>query len=304
MQLALQVRNSYSYVRESALWAEQNDLAAVALPDHYLQRGDDPALPGYDHLVHLAALAETTDSIELVCLVSPITFRHPAVLYKMAITIDEISGGRFTLGVGAGWLEEEFTLFGLPYPGRKERFEMVEEALGYLRAAITPGPHGFQGKHFQLAEFDPHPHPSDLRLLIGGSGKVKTPRIAGRFADEFNIYACPPDDYRQKAETARSHAREAGRDPEAILLSAASPALAAVGEADYRGLLAALAEKTDSTPDRIEEVYEERGYPHGSGSKPSEMLAALEEAGCDRYYAQAFALSVDQYDLVFEALAG
>jgi hypothetical protein len=89
-----------------------------------------------------------------------------------------------------------------------------------------------------------------------------------------------------------------------MLFSAASPALAAAREDDYRVLLDALAKKTNSTPDRIEEVYEERGYPHGFGSKPSEMLAALSEAGCDRFYAQAFALSVDQYEMVFEALAG
>lgn len=304
MQHALQVRNSYEFVLRSAIWAEQNGLAAIALPDHYLQRGDDPSLPGYDHLVHLAALAGATDTIELVSLVSPVTFRHPAVLYKMAVTIDEISGGRFTLGLGAGWLEEEFTLFGLPYPSRSERFEMLEEAMEYLRNAVTPGAHGFEGKHYQLGDIDPHPHPENLRLLIGGSGRVKSPRIAGRFADEFNIYACPPSEYKEKADAAREHARGASRDPARMLLSAASPALAAGKESDYRDLLESLATKTDSTPERIEEVYQERGYPHGYGSKPAEMLAELEEAGCQRYYAQAFALTVDQYPMVFEALAG
>ncbi len=302
MQLALQVRNNYEYVLESALWAEKNELAAIALPDHYLERGDNPDLPGYDHLVHLTALAVETESIELVALVFPVTFRHPAVLYKMAVTIDEISEGRFTLGVGTGWLEEEFTLFGLPYPSRSERFEMLEEAMEYLHVAIKPGPGSFRGKYFQLDEFDPHPHPTDLRLLIGGGGKVKTPRIAGRFADEFNIYACPPDNYRLKAEAARKHARAAGRDPDTMLFSAASPALSATNKADYKLLLEALARKTDSTPDRIEEVYTERGYPHGHGSQPSEMLAALEEAGCERYYAQAFAAEVAQYDTIFDAL--
>lgn len=304
MQLALQVRNNYDYVLESALWAERNGLAAISLPDHYLQRGDDPTLPGYDHLVHLAALAATTETIELACLVAPVTFRHPAVLYKMGVTIDEISGGRFTLGVGTGWLEEEFTLFGIPYPERSVRFEMLEEAMQYLRNAITPGPIGFDGKYFSLEAIDPHPHPENLRLLIGGGGRVKSPRIAGRFADEYNIYACPPDDFAAKAATARTHAQEAGRDPDAILLSAASPALAATSEDDYRNLLATLADKTDSTPERIEEVYTERGYPHGYGSQPSEMLAALGEAGCQRYYAQAFALDVNQYEMVFEALTG
>lgn len=302
MQLAVQVRGDYRTVLQSARWAEDNNLAAIALPDHYLQRGENPELPGYDHLVHFAGLARETSTIELVSLLSPVTFRHPGVMYKMAVTIDEMSGGRFTLGVGTGWLDEEFTLFGLPYPERAERFELLDEAMEYLWNARNPGAHGFDGKHYQLAEFDPHPHPENLRFLIGGSGKTKTPRIAGRFADEFNIYACPPDDYAEKAETARKHASESGRDPDSILFSTACPAIFAKTEKDYRGLLEQFAELTDSTTERIEEVYEEHGYPHGYGAKPAEMLAALEGAGCQRYYAQAFGAEVDQYDTIFEAL--
>ncbi|MEX1038883.1 MAG: LLM class flavin-dependent oxidoreductase [Acidimicrobiia bacterium] len=304
MQFAIQVRNEYDYVLRSARWAEENGLTAIALPDHYMLRGSDPDLPGYDHLTHIAALARDTINLELVCLVAPVTFRHPAVLYKMGVTIDELSGGRFTLGVGTGWLEEEFTMYGLPYPERAERFEMLEEAMEYLRAAITPGAHGFEGKHFQLAEFDPHPHPENFRLLIGGGGKVKTPRIAGRFADEFNIYACLPDLYKEKADTARHHATEAGRDPESILFSTASPALAAKKESDYRKLLDKFAELTGQSTEHIEEVYAERGYPHGSGSRPAEMLAALEEAGCQRFYAQAFVADIDMYGTIFDAYRG
>lgn len=304
MQLAIQVRNDYEYVLRSARWAEANGLKALALPDHYLARGSEPEEPGYDHLVHLAGLARDTSSLELVCLVAPVTFRHPAVLYKMGVTIDEMSSGRFTLGVGAGWLEEEFTMYGLPFPARGERFDLLEEAMEYLRRAIDPGANGFRGDHYQLAEFEPHPRPGNLRLLIGGGGRVKTPRIAGRYADEFNIYSCLPDLYREKADTARTHAVEAGRDPEAILLSAASPALAARKESDYRKLLADFAELTGQSTEHIENVYTDRGYPHGSGSRPAEMLAALEEAGCQRFYAQAFAADVAMYDTIFEAYRG
>lgn len=302
MQLALQVRGSFDFVLGSAQWAENNNLTALALPDHYLERGDDLSLPGYDHWIHLAALARETEKIELVCLVAPVTFRHPAVMYKMGVTLDEISSGRFTLGVGAGWLEEEFTRFGLPYPERSERFDLLEEAMGYLRSAITPGPIGFEGDNYQLAPFDPHPHPENLRLLIGGGGKVKTPRIAGRFADEFNIYACPPDEYREKLEAATNYAIEAGRDPSKILFSTACPALAAPDEAGYKNLVEAFAAKTKSTPERVGEVFIERGYPHGYGSQPEEMLAALEEAGCQRFYAQSFTVTIEQFDMIFEAL--
>lgn len=301
MQLALQARNDYQFVKRSAQWAEDNGLVAFGLPDHYLMRGSDPELPGYDHLVHLAGLAVETSTIDLASMVSPVTFRHPAVLYKMGVTIDEMSGGRLTLGVGTGWLEEEFTVYGLPYPELGERFDMLEEAMAYLRAAITPGANGFEGEHYRLEAFDPHPQPENLRLLIGGGGTVKTPRIAGRFADEFNIYACPPDRYREKAGTARDHAREAGRDPDSILFSTACPGIAATKESDYRALLDKLSEVTGQSPEHIEKVYEERGYPHGHGSKPAEMLAALEEAGCQRFYVQAFAADVETYATIFEA---
>jgi alkanesulfonate monooxygenase SsuD/methylene tetrahydromethanopterin reductase-like flavin-dependent oxidoreductase (luciferase family) len=303
MQKAIQVRGSYDFVHESAMWAEANGLDAIALPDHYLQRGDDPDLAGYDHLVHLAGLARETSTIELVSLLSPVTFRHPAVMYKMGVTLDEMSVGRFTLGVGTGWLEEEFTLYGLPYPERAQRFELLEEAMGYLRNAITPGSHPFGGPNFELGEFDPHPHPENLRLLIGGGGETKTPRLAGRFADEFNIYACPPSDYARKRQTAIDAANESGRNGEDLLFSTAAPAIFAKKEADYRERLESFAGITGSTAERIEEVYRDRGYPHGFGSQPSEMLAALEDAGCQRYYAQAFGAKTSEYDMMFEAIS-
>jgi alkanesulfonate monooxygenase SsuD/methylene tetrahydromethanopterin reductase-like flavin-dependent oxidoreductase (luciferase family) len=288
-------------VLRTARWAEERGLVAIALPDHYLERGDDIERPAFDHLVHLAALARETTSIELVCLLSPVTFRHPAVYYKMGVTLDEVSGGRFTMGIGTGWLDEEFELFGLPYPDRRTRFEMLEECLGYLSAAISPESLGFSGKHYRLAEIQPRPQPRNLRLLVGGGGAEKTPRLAGRYADEFNIYACPPDQYRAKREMAAKTAADAGRDPEAILFSTACPAIAARSESDYRRFLGMLAERTRSTPERIEQVYDERGYPHGSGSKPSEMLAALGEAGCSRFYPQMFLGNPDDFDTILDA---
>jgi len=301
MELAVQTRGDWNVILATARWAEDRGLVALALPDHYLERGDSPEAPAYDHMVHLAGLARETSRLELVSLLSPVTFRHPAVSYKMGVTLDEVSGGRFTMGIGTGWLDEEFELFGIPYPNRKMRFDLLAEYMGYLRAAISPGARGFDGEHFQLSEFDPHPHPQNLRLLIGGGGAMKTPRIAGRYADEFNIYACPPEDYSAKKDRAMAAAAEAGRDPEMILFSTACPAIAARAESDYRRLLQMLAERTKSSPERIEEVYGERGYLHGSGSKPAEMLLALEEAGCERFYPQMFLGNPADYDIILDA---
>ncbi len=304
MEFAVQTRGDWELVSKSARWAEERGLAAIALPDHYLARGDATAEPAFDHLVHLAGIARETKRIELVSLLSPVTFRHPAVYYKMGVTLDEISNGRFTLGVGTGWLEEEFRLFGLQYPDRADRFDLLEEALGYLTAAISKEPSGFAGPNYRLADFDPHPHPVNLRLLVGGGGKKRTPVLAGKYADEYNIYACPPDDYAQKKALAAETATEAGRDPQTILYSSACPVIAAKSEAEYRRLLEQLAERTNSSPDRIEEVYTERFYPHGSGSRPAEMAAALAEAGCQRFYPQMFLGDPDDFDLILEALEG
>jgi len=304
MEFAVQTRGDWDLILTTARWAEDRGLVGIALPDHYLERGDSLERPAYDHLVHIAALARETKDLELISLLSPVTFRHPAVLYKMGVTLDEVSQGRFTMGIGTGWLDEEFELFGIPYPDRQTRFELLEECMAYLAAAITPASMGFQGHHYQLAEFDPRPHPTNLRLLIGGSGGVKTPRLAGLYADELNIYACHPHEFAARMDLARQIAGEAGRDPNAILFSSAGPALAARNDADYRRLLKVLAERTKSSPERITQVYEERGYPHGSGSKPAEMIHALEEAGCGRFYPQMFLGNPADYDMILDAYLG
>lgn len=303
MEFAVQARGDFSRLKEVASWASDRELAALALPDHYLQRGDDLSKPAWDHLVHLAALAVVSD-LELVSLVTPVTFRHPGVLYKMAVTIDEISDGRFTLGLGTGWMEEEFRVFGIPYPGMAERMDLLEEAMGYLRAAITPGDHGFEGEHYRLEQFDPKPTPLNLRLAMGGAGRKRSRSIAARYADEYNLYACAPDRYRSVREQTNSEAVAAGRSQDAILWTSAGPAVAARKEADYRRLLDELAALTGQTTERIEQVYEERHYPHGSGSKAAEMVAALEEAGCARYYLQIFYTPVANFDVILEAYQG
>lgn len=308
MELAIQIRGDWETILAKAEWAEKRgDIAALALPDHYLRSGDDPEAPAWDHLAHLAALGSHTSTIELMSLVSPVTFRHPGSLYKTAVTIDEISGGRFILGLGAGWMDEEFTKFGLPYPDLATRMEMYEEAMAYLRAAITPGAHGYDGRHYSLDAFDAHPHPVNLRLAGGGQGGPKAQRITAMYADEYNLYARPPEEFAEIVTSTRDLATELGRDPDEILWTSAAPGVAARKAADYRRLLEKAADHFDRSPEEIENRFEERGYPHGSGSKPAEMMAALAEAGCQRYYVQAF-LATDEdtsvLDDMFDAYRG
>ncbi|MFV9673498.1 MAG: LLM class flavin-dependent oxidoreductase, partial [Acidimicrobiia bacterium] len=134
MEFAFQTVGVYEDVLEVARFSEGRGLAAIALPDHYLMALDEEkakTTPASDALIQLAGLARDTRNIELVVLVSPITFRHPAVLVKTAITIDRMSGGRFTLGIGTGWMDREHEVFGFDYPPMSERYVMLEEALAY-----------------------------------------------------------------------------------------------------------------------------------------------------------------------------
>ena len=141
MKIYLQARGSYDNLLLLSLWAEQNDIERIGLPDHYIvgkQRHDkNNAAPALDLLTATAGLVRDTDKMIYSILVSPITFRHPSVLVKMASTINNMAPCRFRLGVGTGWLEIEHELYGIPFPDLKTRFEMLEESLIYIRQALS-----------------------------------------------------------------------------------------------------------------------------------------------------------------------
>ena len=292
MELAIQVRGAYDDVLQAARFAEERELAALAIPDHYLygRSGDDLSEPAWDVLAQMAGLARDTERIGLVVLVSPITFRHPAVYLKNAVSIDLMSGGRFSLGVGTGWMDEEHELFGIPYPSTRERFDLLEEALGYLRAGLSPEPQAFEGEHFRLEAFDMQPQPTGaLPLLVGGSGKEKTPRLAGLYADEYNVYANTIEVMREVITTAQSVASAAGRDPDSLTISTACPALVGRDERSYRKKLEAAAERFDREPEELEKRWrEELGFPIGTAEDAAPILKAWDELGVSRFYGQMF----------------
>ena len=141
MKIYIQARGSYETLLNLSIWGEQNEIERIGLPDHYIvgkQRHDkDNAAPALDLLTASAGLVRDTQKMIYSILVSPITFRHPSVLVKMASTINEMAPNRFRLGVGTGWLEIEHELFGIPFPDLKTRFEMLEESLIYIREALS-----------------------------------------------------------------------------------------------------------------------------------------------------------------------
>lgn len=288
MEYGLALAGHYDDVLVGANFARERGIVAIALPDHYLLALDEEAAkttPAPDAFIQLGGLARETSDIELVMQVTPITFRHPAVLAKMAVTLDRMSNGRFVLGVGTGWLDREHEVFGFPYPPISERFEMLEDALGYLTAALDPTHPGYEGSHYRLEAFPLAPKPlGKIPLLVGGTGASKTPRLAGRYADEFNVY--PGTDMGDRIARFRAAAVEAGRDPDAIRLSSSGQVVAAATLADFEDTMNERATEAGLTRDELDAYFERRQTPRGTFEEVREQLAGMAELGVTRFYFQ------------------
>lgn len=301
-----QLGGSYDRLVELAKWSEDNGLDAFARSDHYLH--GETSAHATDAMVSLAGVAVETSSIRLVTLVSPITFRHPAVMAKAATTLDEISGGRFTLGVGTGWMESEHEAFGMDLPPLGERFDRLAEALAYIRAVFSGGG-SVEGKYYSLDAPSISPAASDgLKIVVGGTGKRKTPTLAGRFADEYNLFVTDAATLVERVEVMHSAATAASRNPDDILISMAGPGLVFDDDAEYQSLLVDRAAKRELSVDDYVAFLDERNVPHGSPERAHEAIQRMAELGVGRYYVQEFSsledVDLTRMELIFSALQG
>ncbi|OHV41288.1 MULTISPECIES: LLM class F420-dependent oxidoreductase [Pseudofrankia] len=198
--------------------AEAAGVGWLSVMDHYFQM--EP-LGGPEHAMlecytTLGFLAAHTSTVQIGALVGGVTYRHPGLMAKIATTLDNLSGGRATLGIGAAWYEREHLGLGVPFPPTAERFERLEEALRICLQMWDPDDNGpFEGRHYQLAETwcvpgpvrTPHPE-----IMIGGGGERKTLRLVARYADACNLAAASVEEIAHKLDVLRRHCDEAGRD--------------------------------------------------------------------------------------------
>src|SRR3954451_22665453 len=185
---------SYATLLGVAKATEEYGFDAFFRSDHYLKMGDVSGLPGpSDAWVSLAGLARETRRIRLGTLVTAATFRLPGPLAISVANVDEMSGGRVELGLGAGWYDDEHTAYGIPFPTLKERFERLEEQLqiitGLWRSPID-SQYSFEGQHYTIVGSPALPkafQPGGPPVIIGGNGPTRTPRLAATYAAEFNV---------------------------------------------------------------------------------------------------------------------
>jgi F420-dependent oxidoreductase-like protein len=302
---------SYDEQRAVARRAEAAGFEALFRSDHYSSFPGRPDQPTTDAWAVLAGLARETTSIRLGALVSPVTFRMPGNLAKVAATVQEMAGGRLEVGIGAGWNEVEHEAYGFPFPEIAERADMLEEQLEIVRG-LWEGPDGwsFEGTHYTIrnALFRAKPSPRP-RILVGGDGSMRSMRLAVRYADEFNITSSDPDRIRDRFALLDGILAEAGRDPSTLARSAMIGVLVGRDEAELdrrRGrLMEALGR--DSDPGSGEAWWEERRHRWIVGT-PDEARATVERfaaVGVERIMLQDFVpWDLEMIDLLGAELVG
>lgn len=210
---------TWSEVRDLALFADTSSWHCLWYADHFMP--NSPTDDITDGPVHecwsvIAGLAAVTSRLRLGSLVSPTTVRHPAVLANTAATIDQMSDGRLTLGIGAGWQVNEHRAYGIDLLGAKERVDRFEEAIQIIRLLLTQERTTFTGRHFQItdAPCQPRPVQSPLPLLVG-TGGPRMSAITARFADQWNTWG-HVDTARERLDVLDRACSAVGRDPSTL----------------------------------------------------------------------------------------
>ena len=202
------------HANEAYIEAMQPHFDTVWVEDHF-QWDSRPVLEAVTTLTYLAGRHE---QVRFGNIVLGQSYRNPALTAKMAANLQLMTSGRFILGIGAGWKEDEYLAYGYPYPSAGERIDQLEEAVQIIRAIWSQSPATFHGEHYHIenAECQPQPDPP-IPLLIAGGGEKKTLRVVAKYADWWNHNFCDAEEFAHKQQVLANHCREIGRDPAEIV---------------------------------------------------------------------------------------
>ena len=294
---------TYERLLSLARRAEELGFDGFFTSDHYLSMGDGDGLPGpTDAWTTLAGLARDTRRLRLGTLVTPVTFRHVGPLAVAVAQVDQMSGGRIELGLGAGWYEEEHKAQGLAFPPIAERFDMLEDTLEIL-TGMWNTPVGetfdFSGRCLAVEGSPALPKPEQRPgppLIIGGSGPKRTPRLAARFATEFNLPFASPKAWSEVTGLVRDACRAIGRDPDDLIYSTAQVVCCGSDDTELERRSAAIGRQPDE--------LRQNGFA-GSREDLQQKAADFAGRGCDRVYLQVLDdMDLDHLDVIAEALLG
>lgn len=316
-QMGLSYDDQLSIVRR----AEAAGFEAFFRSDHYASFPGSSEQASTDTWAVLAGLARETSTIRLGSLVSPVTFRHPGNFVKLVTTVDQMSGGRIEVGVGAGWNDDDHLPLGLPYPEIKERADLLEDQLALLHGlweetpgwdfdgfqikvrggALRAGPVQVEGRPVgKNGRFRP-------RIITGSEGSPRGYRIAAKYSDEFNFSSSSPESAAEKQKALDEACRAIGRDPKTLTRSTMAGALIGRDDAEVArradALLEAFGQRASSG---IEWLNARRNrWILGTPDQARSMVQRFADAGIERIMLQDFVpLDLDHIDLLAESLIG
>ena len=315
-QMGLSYEDQLAIVRR----AEAAGFESFFRSDHYAAFPGESDRQTTDAWAVLAGLARETTRISLGALVSPVTFRHPGNFVKLVTTVDQMSGGRVEVGVGAGWNDEDHVPLGLPFPEIDARADLLEDQLELLHRLWTQPPGwSFEGHEIRVrngalrsgpVEVEGRPRENGRvrpRILTGGGGSPRGLRIAARYADEFNLTSSSPDDVRRKEAELDEACRAIGRDPASLTRSALVGALLGRASAEVeRRVTAVLSEFGEDAGGGQAWLRQRRGrWIIGTPDDARATVERFAQAGIERIMLQDFVPhDLDHIDLLAEALIG
>ncbi|HLB19099.1 MAG TPA: TIGR03560 family F420-dependent LLM class oxidoreductase [Gaiellaceae bacterium] len=265
---------------------EEHGVEALFRSDHYISWFDESRRV-LDAWATMAGLAAHTTKLELGTLVSPVTFRHPSVLARCAATADEISDGRVTLGMGAGWQAREHEAYGFEFGTVRERVARFGEQLEIVHDLFHQDRVDFEGTYYKLADAPGLGRP-DLPILVGGSAKPGTARPAVRFADEYNALFGTLDEVRERKQLLDEACEGDGRDPATLRYSLMAPCVIGRTEREVLASARRIGARFGRDPEDVLERYRQHG-PVGTIAEAVDRLKQIEELGYDRVMLQHLA---------------
>jgi alkanesulfonate monooxygenase SsuD/methylene tetrahydromethanopterin reductase-like flavin-dependent oxidoreductase (luciferase family) len=268
---------------------EEHGVGTMFRSDHYLSVDDKRERGSLDAWGTIAALGAVTKKLRLGTMVSPATFRHPAVLAKLAVTADHVSGGRVEVGIGAGWWEREHELYGFDLPPIGPRMEALEEQMQIVRGHGGPGLFDFDGKHYSARELDAQPKPvqQPLPLILGAKGGPRTLRLGARYADEYNTVMATAEEIADLRRRLDEACEKEGRDPATLPLSMMTGWLVGADRDELLGRASRLSKWKGEGGDGEAFIAGLRESTIlGTAEEAIEQLRELQEAGLTRIMGQ------------------
>ena len=319
--LMIEAQQGLSYEDQLAIVrrAEAGGFEAWFRSDHYASFPGDSNQPTTDAWAVIAGLARETSRIHLGTLVSPVTFRHPGNFVKLVTTVDEMSGGRIEVGVGAGWNDDDHLPHGLAFPDMSERADLLEDQLALLHG-LWEEPVGWDFDGTQITvrggKLVPGPVQAEGRpvgkngrrrpwILTGSGGSARGYRIAAKFSDEFNLSSSSPEDAKAKQAELDAACRAIGRDPKSLVRSAMVGVLVGRDKAEVaRRADALLGEFGQAASSGLEWLEARRNrWIMGTPSEAREMVAKFADAGIERIMLQDFVpRDLEMIDVLAEEL--